>query len=410
MNIPDQSILRKTYEKYLPARTLLAKDIEGAIEAALKPFSSHLTIKGRVKEFGSYYNKYIKNCKKNAPNHPISDIIGIRIVCPFFEDINKIEELLKKGFNVLEIERKGANYSFKEFGYKSTHLLIKIPEKIIKNYKNCELEIVEIQIRTILQDAWAEVEHELVYKAEFTPFTDSVKHKLAALNATLSLADTIFQEIRNDQRKKKDESQMRRNLFLKGVEDPNDDLLNADADIDKIIELDNNSVDGILLKALSDHSIDELLTKALIAHNKRQFKKAIALYTCILSMNPNNNMVSSIVYGHRGMANFARSHYDEAILDFTKSLSSNPNYYKSAYYRGVVKSVLQCHSDAVDDFTVSIKINPYYASSFYRRARAYYHLNDFTQALADCESALSLESDSKEFQSFKELLLKKLNP
>ncbi|MFS6554050.1 hypothetical protein VPJ68_00820, partial [Parabacteroides distasonis] len=53
---------------------------------------------------------------------------------------------------------------------------------------------------TILQDAWAEVEHELIYKTEFTPFDAPLRRKLASVNASLSLADTIFQEIRDYQK------------------------------------------------------------------------------------------------------------------------------------------------------------------------------------------------------------------
>ena len=61
--------------------------------------------------------------------------------------------------------------------------------------------VVEVQVRTILQDAWAEVEHELIYKSHFRfPNSDSIRKKLAAVNASLSLADMIFQEIRDAQK------------------------------------------------------------------------------------------------------------------------------------------------------------------------------------------------------------------
>src|SRR5690606_12002199 len=60
---------------------------------------------------------------------------------------------------------------------------------------------LEVQVRTILQDAWAEVEHELIYKNHFRyPNSDSIRKKLAAVNASLSLADMIFQEIRDTQK------------------------------------------------------------------------------------------------------------------------------------------------------------------------------------------------------------------
>lgn len=407
--VPDRKILRNIYEQYLPIRVLITKDIEAAIETSFHILSSYPTVKGRVKEFESYYKKYLKVLKNSASGSKppfITDIIGIRIVCPFFEDLSIVETLLNKHFNVIEVEWKGSNYSFKEFGYESIHLLIQIPDAIIENRGDCGLEVAEIQIRTILQDAWAEVEHELVYKAEFTPFDEPMKRKLAAVNASLSLADTIFQEIRTYQRQLNGELGKRRNSFLKKVEESTDALLFKPELVRRSVPVDVQ-LDTSDIAIDTGHSIDDLLLKALYAHNKHQFKEAIAFYTCILSMTPDNT-IGSLIYKHRGMANFARSRYEEAIIDFTKALELDRESHKSAYYRGVVKAVLQRYPEAIDDFTLSLKINPYYAFCFYRRGQAYYHIEDLPQALADCEAALALEPDFKKLHTFKELLINKL--
>jgi putative GTP pyrophosphokinase len=120
------------------------------------------------------------------------------------------------------------------------------------------------------------------------------------------------------------------------------------------------------------------------------------------------NDVASLIYKHRGMANFAQSHYDEAVRDFTKSLELDPASYKAAYYRGVVKAVEQNYSGAIDDFSLALAINPYQNFCLYRRSQAYYHFGDYPQALADCEAALILEPDSAQVKKFKEFLLEKL--
>ena len=86
----------------------------------------------------------------------------------------------------------------------------------------------EVQLRTILQEAWAEVEHELVYKAEFTPFDEPMKRKLAALNANLSLSDIIFQEILDYQRRLTSELERRRSAFYGKIEDVMDRPLELD--------------------------------------------------------------------------------------------------------------------------------------------------------------------------------------
>jgi putative GTP pyrophosphokinase len=154
-------------------------------------------------------------------------------------------------------------------------------------------------------------------------------------------------------------------------------------------------------------SIDDLLLSALFAHNKNSFDEAIALYSRILELQPNHT-ISSLIYKHRGMANFARSHYDAAIDDFSHTLALDARSYKAAYYRGVVRSVRKEYSGAIDDFTRSLEINPYQSFCLFRRGQAYYHIGDYPQALSDCEASLALEPKNDAVHKFRELLQDKL--
>jgi putative GTP pyrophosphokinase len=398
---PNRDILEQDYERHARTRALITKDLAEIIEEAFRDFSGKPTIKGRSKDFSSFFRKYLKVLKEGNSVQPlITDLIGLRVVCPFMEDLSAAEEVIKKNFTVIELERKGSNYSFKEFGYESIHLLIEIPETIIQNRGFCNCTVAEIQIRTILQDAWAEVEHELVYKAEFTPFDDPLKRKLAAVNASLSLADTIFQEIRTYQRQLNGELEKRRGSFYKKIEESTDNLLFED-------EKTEEARQEISVRTEGNNSIDDMLLNALYAHNKNLFDEAIGFYSRILEMNPDNT-ISSLIYKHRGMANFAQSKYDDAIGDFTRALELDQKSYKAVYYRGVVRSVLQQYDEAIDDFTQALAINPYQSFCLYRRGQAYYHIGDYPQALADCDAALVLDPKSEPVRKFRELLLKKL--
>jgi putative GTP pyrophosphokinase len=253
------------------------------------------------------------------------------------------------------------------------------------------------------------VEHELVYKAEFTPFDAPMKRKLAAINANLSLADVIFQEIRTYQRQLNGEYGKRRYSFFKKIEDATDSLLFASDEAQQAGKdrADETSGNNPPLRVGAGSSMDDLLLNALYAHNKNQFPEAIYFYSRILEMNPDST-IRALVYNHRGMANFARSRYDEAIADFSQSLALDPKSYKSADYRGLVRAVLQQYSEAVDDYTLSIDINPYQHYCLYRRGQAYYHLGDLPQALADCEASLALSPDSPSARQFQEILRNKL--
>jgi putative GTP pyrophosphokinase len=385
--LPNREILQKTFDKYAEARTRTLRELETRIAESLRILPSSPGIKGRTKDFSSYFSKYLRILKLNpeAGKVPlITDLIGIRIVCPFIEDLATVEALIKNKFEVIEVERKGQNHTFREFGYKSIHLLVKIPGAMLAACGPCGCEVAEVQIRTILQDAWAEVEHELVYKAQFTPFDDPMKRKLAAVNANLSLADIIFQEIRTYQRQLNSELDKRRNSFFRKIEESTDALLFAEE------KSAPPSAGTGVSPPLGGETIDDLFLNALSAHNKNQFDEAIGFYSRILEMNPPRD-ISSLIYKHRGMAYFARSHYEEAILDFTKALELDPKSYKAPYYRGVVSSVLRRYSEAIEAFTQSLEINPYQAYCLYRRSQAWYHLEDYPQALADCEAAIALE-------------------
>jgi putative GTP pyrophosphokinase len=400
--IPDRRALREMYNRYAETRILTTRDLESSIEETVRALPSHPTVKGRSKDFSSYFKKYLrilKNDREDDQPPLITDLIGVRIICPFLEDLSTVENVIKKTFEVVELDRKGAHYTFKEFGYESIHLLIKIPERIIKKRGFCGCEVAEIQIRTILQNAWAEVEHELVYKAEFTPFDEPMKRKLAAVNASLSLADIIFQEIRTYQRQLNGELGKRRNSFFKKIEESTDALL--------FTEKKAETTEPVPQSGPERGSIDDLLLNALYAHNKGQFQEAIGFYSRILEMRPDET-ISSLIYKHRGMANFARSQYENAIEDFTQSLKLDPSSYKSAYYRGVVRAVLRQYVGAIEDFTQSLAINPYQSFCLYRRGQAYYHIEDYPAALADCEAALALEPESESTKKFREILLAKL--
>jgi len=391
------------YKKAEEARENITKALIDLMEKAVHPLPSRPTVKGRAKEFESYYKKYLKLLKETPGTEPlITDLIALRIICPFLDDQTAVERLIREHFTVTELDRKGAHFSFKEFGYESIHLLVEIPPDLASKWGDCGVKTAEVQIRTILQDAWAEVEHELVYKAEFTPFDDPMKRRLAAVNASLSLADSIFQEIRVYQRQLNSELGKRRDSFYRKIEEATDGILfNEDRDGEKPLQ------EGEGIAADARATVDDLLLSALYAHNKNRFTEAAAYYTRILELNA-DPAVRAMIYKHRGMAYFAQSRYAEAIEDFGKSLELDKKSYKSAYYRGVVKSVLRQYPGAVEDFSLSLEINPYQQFTLYRRGQAYYHLEDYPAALADCEAALTLEPDFQSAERFRSLLVDKL--
>lgn len=121
-------------------------------------------VMSRIKSPESVLKKMKKDNKKYTYKNmieDINDIAGIRIICPLKDDIYKIRDYIKE-FNDLEvIKEKDFVKHPKESGYKSYHLIIKVPVLIGKEESKVK---VEIQIRTLAMDFWASLEHKLKYK------------------------------------------------------------------------------------------------------------------------------------------------------------------------------------------------------------------------------------------------------
>jgi putative GTP pyrophosphokinase len=190
LEIPDKQQLSEQYRSLVPVYDDLLDKIHHYLKKELNARELHATVKTRVKSFPSYYRKLLHRMSATSNGEPvlnvnssgipgredlkepITDVVGVRIVCPFLEQVETAGALVQSVFEVIHHEEKGAERSFREFGYQSTHYLVRVPPAL-RTEGLPDDTICEIQICTLLQDAWAEVEHELIYKAEFTPFDAS---------------------------------------------------------------------------------------------------------------------------------------------------------------------------------------------------------------------------------------------
>ena len=412
--IPDRKELEECYQLKMPQYKVTLETLIGEIQNLFQKGPVHPTVKGRVKSFESYYRKILRKLRERAERgRPagrclpvISDIIGIRIVCPFLEDLRIAKNTVMDAFKVVKVEHKGENRNVNEFGYESTHILLKIPPSILSRHHIEENLPCEIQLQTTLQDAWAEVEHELVYKADFSPFDEPMKRKLAALNAMLTLSDTLFQEILDYQNKLSEQLQKRRDTFTSKVQSDistaminslSKDLTGESMCMTEVNSRDFQSID------IRGKNIDELLLQALYAHNARQFDLAIALYTKILEFDL-PRPVCAVILVHRGMAQFAKSNYRSAQEDFSLALESDGKNSKALYCRGITNYIQKNYTEALADFSRNLELDPFNLDSLYGRAQTFYQLGNYQGALSDCEKALCVDPSLKEVQTFFEFV------
>ena len=179
----------------------LSSDVKDIIHTLLEV--NHIKISNmalRIKSEEATRNKVMyKNKYKHLEE--ITDILGVRIITLFETDVDTILSLLENTFEICEIvdKRKKELKSRFEFGYNSLHLVAKFTDsrcQLVEYQKYQDIRF-EIQIRTVLQHAWAEVEHGLGYKSHYEP-PMSVKRKLYRLAATLEILDEEFETIRYD--------------------------------------------------------------------------------------------------------------------------------------------------------------------------------------------------------------------
>ena len=385
----SKSTIRENYEAYGEYFAKILQNILVVLQDKIH-LSAQPTYKWRIKRFDSYYKKVLRKEADKITEFSslicLTDMLGIRLICAFLEDINLAISQIKELFEIKEVEVKGTEKNFSEFGYESIHVLVKIPEECFppkdERFENLmplggEL-VCEIQIRTILQDAWAEVEHELIYKTEFSPFDAPLRRKLAAINASLSLADITFQEIRDYQKKLQKELEERRQSFY-SIADNLLDEKPKQALTDEPINRVSPFVQG---------TIDEMLLRAIEAHNAGNLEGAVQIYSKILDSIPaTEKTVISVIRKHRGMAFFSMNKLED--------------------YKGIVLSIQKKYQEAIDSFTTSLEINEFQAHTHFRRALAYYEVNEFENSMNDLDAAIKLGMKQEEYKFLQEKLVQK---
>ncbi len=140
--------------------------------------------------------------KYSDPLKQITDLSAIRIITFFPRTIEQIDSMLREEFEILERSDKSKDLLEEEkFGYQSIHYLVKLnpARSMLSEYQRFTGAITEVQVRTILQHAWAEIEHDIQYKSSTTIPTD-IKRRFMALAGLLEIADREFQAIQDDDR------------------------------------------------------------------------------------------------------------------------------------------------------------------------------------------------------------------
>ena len=119
---------------------------------------------GRLKSYDSVCKKMQKkglDLNFNQALEKINDLIGIRAVCAYVDDIYKVADLIEKQQDIRILKVKDYVQQPKKSGYQSLHLILEIAIPFQKENQWIKLEL---QLRTAAMDYWANLDHQLRYK------------------------------------------------------------------------------------------------------------------------------------------------------------------------------------------------------------------------------------------------------
>lgn len=132
-------------------------------------------VTGRVKPVSSIKEKMVRRyISEDRLAQDMEDIAGLRIICPFVDDIYKVVDILRKRGDLNILEERDYVHNAKNSGYRSYHIVF---EYGIDLYNGEKSILAEIQIRTLAMNFWATVEHSLGYKHK-GEFPDDLKKRL----------------------------------------------------------------------------------------------------------------------------------------------------------------------------------------------------------------------------------------
>jgi len=152
-------------------------------------------VTGRVKELSSLLEKANKfEIPMDRLQYEIEDIAGLRIMCQFVDDIDRVVEIIRGRKDMQVLYEKDYVRGAKSSGYRSYHMIIKYPINMAEEQKEI---LVEFQIRTLSMNFWATIEHSLNYKYK-KQLPDNVREKLKkAADAAFEL-DELMLDIKDE--------------------------------------------------------------------------------------------------------------------------------------------------------------------------------------------------------------------
>jgi len=193
--------ITQQYQREIDKYNLFRQKTESLLQDLLMHSNINFhKIESRCKSLESLEKKVLRKDDKYSSISDITDIVGIRIITYFEDDVDTITSIIDREFNIDSentIDKRLHNSN--EFGYKSMHLVVSLNADKTDSieyqlYNNIKCEI---QVRSLLQHTWAEIEHDLGYKSELE-VPSHLRRRFSRVAALLEVADIEFASIKKE--------------------------------------------------------------------------------------------------------------------------------------------------------------------------------------------------------------------
>jgi ppGpp synthetase/RelA/SpoT-type nucleotidyltranferase len=190
--------------KELPHYRIYAKTLRTILQEAIDRYAPGGVAEGREKSLSSFAEKAMrKRDKYDDPARQITDLCGARAIVYSQSQLQAIGQFIRDNFLVDEAnsDDAGARLKPSEFGYRSVHFVVQVQKRSILGVRVPLVEIgdrkAEIQVRTLLQHAWASITHDRLYKGTFKP-SPKLERTSARLSALLEEAEAVVENFERD--------------------------------------------------------------------------------------------------------------------------------------------------------------------------------------------------------------------
>jgi putative GTP pyrophosphokinase len=186
---------RERYAALRPAFDALTSGLERKVRELLVREAIVLSqMEARTKDPASFAEKLSRKAGKYSdPLQQMTDLVALRVIVYYPHDVERVGALIKSEFEIdwENSVQRGADDPPDRFGYRSDHYIVRLNDLRMTGLES-QLRGVsaEIQVRTVMQHAWAAVDHRIRYKASDLP--RDLSRRLFRLSALLEVADEQF--------------------------------------------------------------------------------------------------------------------------------------------------------------------------------------------------------------------------